>query len=296
MFATSSAQKQLVKGAEQQFLRTGWKVERVLSETQDLCVVSSHPKLKYSIKCIPHTVETFKSTSQILEDIERNTRYFRSTLNRVVVHVLDYNFLLTDLESLMNRGLFVIELGTVHAVADLANCGEGPPLHPEPRQTYLLERSIEYAVSLAEKYRANGDVDSALRWARAAFNNSSGFSAALIALFRLYRDTGQMEKAAELVNLMVHYRPNDPNILKIMRDFAKRQNDSESYEHWNLRVKAASGAPRTFEEMMRSQTSKSSVKSLEMSSVGSNPNSVHQNAPPSSNPLIRKAFAFLKRR
>jgi hypothetical protein len=259
MFTDALVQRRLVKAAEQHFVAQGWRVEHKPSEKQDLFVTSDQANLRFSVKCINQSVRNFRSTTEVIEEVERNARYFRSVYNRPVVNVLDRNFLFVNLDSLLSRGLFVIEVATLPTVANLAHYGEYPPPHPCPYQTYLLERSIDYATSVAERYQAKGDRDSALRWARAAFDNSNGFTVALITLFRVYRDTGHASEAAEIADLMVDLRPNDPHVLKIMRDFAMRQNDSAGYERWNDRLKELASSPRTFDELVRLGNSKYSA-------------------------------------
>ena len=241
----------LLKAVRKNFTANGWSVEENISALFDFTVSSN--SLKFSIKCLDSTLTKFKGSSSIITSLDEDTQYLRRSLNRVSFYVLDKNFLSTSLESLLDRGIFVLLEQDLAPISALSSVSGSIPRNVNNRQLFVLKRCLDYAVFVSNKYRASGHLDLAVEWGRYALENSSGITTAHMNLFNLYMAKGDLDAADEIGKILVEFRGNDPRVMRSMRDLALKRGDVDQVLKCDNLLRNGNLIPRTLDDILDKQ-------------------------------------------
>lgn len=212
----------IVEGA---FLKAGWRGERRDSD-HDFSFRAGG--FEIIVKCLDESRATFDNAARLITSLEEGNRVFRGYFLPYLV-VLDRNFLFADLESLQKRDLMVVTLEDLPLILDLKEFETRLPDEIDPRQEFLLVRSMHAALSISSRYHDIGQKERALFWAKQALEHASGLCDAHWRLFWLYREYGDLDAAAAIGEELRSYRPGDPAVLRLLIDLeSQRGNEAEA--------------------------------------------------------------------
>lgn len=122
-----------------------------------------------------------------------------------------------------------------------------------PQQLYLLERCIEYAISVSKLYQAKENFASAIRWGQHGIRHSVGFTQAYFVLFNVLKAADKLDEAAEVAKSIGHYRADDPQFIRGMIDLETKRGDKAATESWRAKLTNQWIAPRTIEGLLAKQ-------------------------------------------
>jgi hypothetical protein len=254
-FSNPPQRVKLMKTVKRAFELAGWKVHQRSDPSHEFLVETQD--LDFLIKCLDESRIDYSSPTTIVTTIERDSRELRRLLNRQLVVIFDRNFLGIVLEDLMDRGIIAISLPEIEIVTGLAALAGGlPSTIFDPRQQCLLERCVNYDVALSKRYRANGNLEAAISWARLAVRHSATITKTHLYLLDLLKSAGEFEAATELGYEIRSHRPDDPEILQSMADLSRRQGDETEAARWTAQL-AEPTTPRTFEAILAKQLQQS---------------------------------------
>lgn len=274
---------------QRSFARAGWSVEHRNDDSHDF-----HIKINcicLLIKCIDDSRIDYESPSAIIIKLERYAREIRSRLNRQLVVIFDRNFLGTPLEKLVDRGIFAITADEIEVVSSLAAVSDRIPGPLLPSQKYILDRANDYAIHVSQLCRKAGDNDAAVYWARKAVDHCAGYSYVHIHLFRLLKDLGDFEAAAEVGKEIGRYRPDDPQFIRGMADLAHQRGDQAEAAKWQARLVEQPTNPRTLNDILTKQWQQNGSTNTTKSE---GPSLSYQSEPPRS-PIVRLLSGFWRR-
>jgi hypothetical protein len=138
-------------------------------------------------------------------------------------------------------------------VTNLSVYSETVPQSLDVRQSFLLQKNVDYAMFVSSKFRENGDYGEATVWARYAVENCFSFFPPYQHLFSILRDSGDLAAAEELGKVMIRIRPDDPQVLTALKDLARRRGDTIGMNEWNRRLQEKPTTPRTIKEILDKQ-------------------------------------------
>ncbi len=249
-FTDPPQRTRLLKLVKKRFEIHGWSLENRETPTHDLVV--SRGKMRFLIKCRDETSILYNSNGTLIQRIEADSSFLLRQLRRVLITILDRNFLSISLEDLLDRKVLAVEANELELITSLANFSNSIPKDLDSRQTFLLQTDPDYAIFVSSQYRAAGDYDRAITWARHAIANNVGFSWAHMHLFALLRDTSAFDLADDLAKIILSFRPDDPEVLRAMRGLAQKKGDIAAATEWDRRLKGDT-VPRSLNEIIAKQ-------------------------------------------
>lgn len=249
----SPKRRKLLDSIEKDFKSKGWKVQKSVSELQDLII--SQGKLHFYLKCIDETSLSYHSTDQIIAYATNCSDILRSRINRVLLFVLTENFLTVPLEVFWSRGVCAFVANTIGHVSDLGQISSGLPGEVSETQLLLLQKNIEYCVLVSDLYLKRKNLELALHWANCAVDNSIGFTLAHMCLFNVLREIGDYAAVEKFGSTILSYKPSDRQVLLGLADIAKRQGLKEEQNKWEALLAEDRGTSRSFEDILERQRS-----------------------------------------
>ncbi|MCB8881828.1 hypothetical protein ACELLULO517_16390 [Acidisoma cellulosilytica] len=243
--------KKLLKAVERQFIGAGWAVDTTINDLRDLYVECND--LRFMIKCIDETRIDYESEGSIVSKLERLAREVQNIRNFPIIVVFDRHFLSVPLDGLTTLGIFALTLDDLPSVLELAAFSNKIPEGLDERQTYLVQRSINYATCTSERYANAKNSAEAIKWGKIAVTNSIGFSQAHMHLFKILKNNREFAAAAEIGKLIIGFRPDDPTVIRGLEDLALQRGDQAEAAKWRRRLEDQPTTPRSFNDILAKQ-------------------------------------------
>jgi hypothetical protein len=258
---SSPARRELQKATERLFVSDGWQIDRSSSTTQDIVV--SCGILRLSVVCLDSTQAHFRNPNTMISQISELSRYHRDSLKRILLIVLERNFLLASLSQLLERGICLVTLDGLREITSLSYIVSAPPLDVTDHQKFIFENNVDVALSISFAYAKNKQIDQALAWAKIASKAGPSVIVAHIHLFSLYRDAGDFKKADEVADGLLKNQQQDPRVVRVMLDYANRRGDHAQIATWERKLKEQNVAPKTFEDIIKAHYQSTSGRRTE---------------------------------
>ncbi|MCB8873626.1 tetratricopeptide repeat protein [Acidisoma silvae] len=289
-FTNSPSRQKLLKAVKDHFESNGWFVETVRNDYQDYSV--SIGKIKFAVLCVDENRGNFHDSTNILTKIERASVTIRGHWNRVLITVLDRNFLNVPLDDLRSKRVFVTTMPQLDEVSALGIYAQSEPGQMTPLQEDLLTSELQYGIFVSDRYQKKGDQDRAITWAQHATAAGTGITDAHLHLFSLYRKYQKLEEADKISKIITDRFGDNPKFIKMMVSYSKERGDTIAAVTWENKLSGSNLIPRNIQDILTIQRSRQADSPAE----NITPKRPELNAPSHKSGLLARIVTSLKSR
>ncbi|GAB0117269.1 hypothetical protein [Acidisoma sp. 7E03] len=228
----------LLRKITAEFRKHRWVVSRSTDYRYDLIVSSS--EIKFSIKVISASPLVYQSVSNLLQQMETDNNALKITNHAPLLFLLGFAVDDTFLTKAKERGVLVATMTNLPEVVEVERFQAELPHTTTYLEASLLESQWKACLSISDRFKTADDLDSALRWARAAAKITRTRTAVPHRrLIGLLLEAQRLDEAKSVTVAALDLWPNDLGLLKTMALIVRREGIPVMPSPWKERLDIA---------------------------------------------------------
>ncbi|HTJ89406.1 MAG TPA: tetratricopeptide repeat protein [Acidocella sp.] len=243
----------LLKKTTAFFVSSAWTMKRHSNETFDLEI--THRGFRCFVACIDAKVLNYISSSEIIERQRNSFHQFKIKLGATHIAVFNLPIPGVSFEKAAESGALIFHVDELNEIAKADRFFEILPATFTTREELLLQGNVDLCVSIADRYRKQGDTQNAVNWLKKTIVDKPAISIANRKLYQLYMEMGNFDLAEDIALKALVKNPKHTEYLGIMKKLSELKGDIREASEWEKRRLDASMKAPDFDSIIKRQKS-----------------------------------------
>jgi hypothetical protein len=244
----------LLKKTMSFFETSGWEIVPYKDSSVDF--ETKHRGFRCFVTCIDTKILSFLPLSDILGRLRHQSKELHKTMGVTLIAVWNLSVDGLSLEYAATSGALIFSDHELHVISSLVEFYESLPVNLTEREALLLQGNLDICISISERFKGQGDVQSSIQWLERAIRGSAGISIAYRKLCELYRELGDIDSIEKIARNVLKIKHNHIEYITILQKIATDRGDGELAAEWARQVVDVTEKSNDFESLIRRQRAK----------------------------------------
>jgi tetratricopeptide (TPR) repeat protein len=246
----SPGRTRLKKEATSHFRSCGWQVTDFGGDFK-MDFSAQKDGTRFFVGCLDESILRYRDGPSIVSQLRDDARHFRVRVGVTFLAITNFRFPGASTDALAQSGLALLTGNELGIASGLDRLQVEMPGDLNVTELLILEGCMKLCIAVADRFRAQGDLDKAIEWAERALRGSSGVTVAHRRLAGWYHQKHDTEAVERIVSSALRINPKNVEHLKWMQRLSSEKGDKDAEAHWATQIEAASEIAPNFENIVK---------------------------------------------